>query len=51
MEIILATDINVATKLSTNLAEVGTDVPDINVGDMISREQAIDAMGYKEEIT
>lgn len=27
--------------LSTNLAEVGTDVPDINVGDMISREQAI----------
>ena len=29
--------------LSTNLAEVGTDVPDINVGELISRQQAIDA--------
>ena len=30
--------------LSTNLAEVGTDVHDINVGELISRQAAIDAM-------
>ena len=42
-----ATDNNVGTKLSTNLAEVGTDVPDINVGELISRQAAIDALrGY-----
>ena len=33
-----------ATKDGTNLAEVGTDVPDINVGELISRQQAIDAL-------
>ena len=32
-----ATDTNVGTKLSTNLAEVGTGVPDINVGELISK--------------
>lgn len=36
IEIILATDINVATEHGTNLAEVGTDC--------ISRQQAIDAL-------
>ena len=36
MEELLATDINVATKDGTNLAEVGTD--------LISRQQAIDAV-------
>lgn len=30
--------------LGTNLAEVGTDVPDINVGELISRRAAIDAI-------
>ena len=30
-------------ELGTNLAEVGTDVPDINVGELISRQRAIDA--------
>lgn len=39
IEIILATDINVATKDGTNLAEVGTDC--------ISRQAAIDAEGDK----
>lgn len=37
VKIILATDTNVATKVGTNLAEVGTDVPDINVGELISK--------------
>lgn len=31
-----------SAELGTNLAEVGTDVPDINVGELISRQQAID---------
>lgn len=35
--------------LSTNLAEVGTDVPDKNVGELISREQAIDAIEKKSD--
>lgn len=30
--------------LGTNLAEVGTDVHDINVGELISRQAAIDAV-------
>ena len=34
-------------QLSTNLAEVGTDVPDNNVGELISREQAIEALRRK----
>ena len=37
-----ATDTNVGTKLSTNLVEVGKDVPDTNVGELISRQAAID---------
>ena len=30
--------------LGTNLAEAGTDVPDNNVGELISRQEAIDAI-------
>ena len=45
VKIILATDINVATKLSTNLAEVGTNCSEFpNNSDAISRQAAIDAL-------
>ena len=44
-----ATGINVATKVGTNLAEVGTDATDINVGELISRQAAIDAIGEKSD--
>ena len=35
--------------LGTNLAEVGTDATDINVGELISRQAAIDAIGEKSD--
>lgn len=34
----------IKTQRGTNLAEVSTDVPDINVGELISRQAAIDAL-------
>ena len=33
-----------SAQLSTNLASLGTDVPDINVGELISRQSAIDVV-------
>lgn len=36
--------------LGTNLAEVGTDVHDINVGELISRQAAIDALENDKEV-
>ena len=35
--------------LSTNLADVGKDVPDINIGESISRQAAIDALENDKE--
>lgn len=36
--------------LGTNLAKVGTDVHDINVGELISRQAAIDALENDKEV-
>lgn len=37
------------SELGTNLAEVGTDVPDNNVGELISRQAALDALYHVDE--
>lgn len=42
-------EIIAASELGTNLAEVGTDATDINVGELISRQAAIDAIGEKSD--
>ena len=51
VEIILATDINVATKLSTNLASLGTGCSEFpNNSDAISRQSVIDVLDETKRI-